>query len=291
MLMKWSRITIGWMMGLVLVVAVLLAVPRLVHEEWFWLTLVTLAVATVWFDVANRLYRSQWYSMEAGYETLDPDGPAIPPTVTRRIKAADYDLQALGFHLLGHLRKVGENSTNVTTILSIYGNACTNDIAKLVQVFGHRALSTALFFCTEYPDGTTFVTTDNRSTSRFPVRGIRPGSMSFPQIEDAARLWAVHAARRAEQGEPSTLPSDPMAYQTSISARTWQSWVADGFHVVDEANRRYRLSRKGAFLAALNCTPPLKQVRLALRLWRAQRSLIQLESIGKPEHASWPSSG
>jgi len=273
-----SLLRIADLMVAVAVVALLLGLPSLTSERWFWVVVLAAVFGRPWLVNPWILYRNNWIGLDVTYHPLDLDEPEVPETVKAVTLAAAADLASLGFAVLGHFRLEQANSVQISGYVTLFENPRTLDLAKLINSCLPGRVSTTLNFFTEYRDGTAFGTSDRRTPSVTPRTRLRPGSRSFSQVEDARRLYEIHQALADHAGRFDTPVRDPAAFLKEATVRELAAWVARGYRRLDRSSGRLRMTWKGAVVAGWVLTPPVPAVNLAWRRWRAGRVLRRLET-------------
>jgi hypothetical protein len=264
--MNSNRRTIAWWMVLVLAAALLLTGIRSSEEWWAIPGFVALAIASVWVVGPIRLHRDHWLSADPTFDPFDPDDPETSTALGNCIRRATGDLESLGFAAVGHYR-LEDHTPGVVGTLSLYENRPARDLAKLIVLTAGERTVTTLTFVSEYADNTAFATSDFETPLLTPPAAIRPGSMTFPGIGDACRLYRAHRAGQRGQGEPLEDPigGDPVAYCRVVDGRVRCFWVWVGYYTLDAERRLLRPTWKGAILMAWKATAPVPSIRKILR--------------------------
>lgn len=224
----------------------------------------------------------QWIKADPGFDPIDPD--LIPQLVSDSIERTVPDLEGLGFECRGtfsHLNAV----KNANAYVTLFENPEAGQTAQLFTVFGASALSrqvvTVLAFRSEFTDGTWLATGNSGVAGLFPRSDrCREGTLSFPWIKDAYRLYQVHEAsvvHHASDGIPAPQDtSDPREFLRESSRREHAHFVEVGYVKLDEARGVYVYTWKGAILGAWKLTWPIKPIRLWLRRRKAVRILQEI---------------
>jgi hypothetical protein len=141
-------------------------------------------------------------------------------------------------------------------------------------------IATSLAYFTEFSDGTRLVSSNNVQSPLVPPVGVREGSAAFPEIHDVRRLYEIHQAalsRFASDGVRQ-LPAldDPAEYLGRSAFEEHSKQIATGYYSLDEVNRCFRSTWKGAIFRGLKLRWPLKQLHNATRRRRARTVLWEL---------------
>jgi hypothetical protein len=273
---SYGRLTISSLMGFVIVVALILAVERHVPPEWerTAVFLIIVGVACVSWPIRYRRY----YGKPGGYlyDPFVPEAADTPRAVTEDIEKVTDELKALGFRSVVHLRDSGTTAESFTSA-SYFENPLTHDVAVVLVIHHYEWSSTTLSFLTEYADGTFLSSTNSDSPGLMPEAHLRPGSLAFPEIEDAARLLRAHRARLGgEEPVPDPIGGDTEGYVRRTTNAVRGGWVGSGHYYLDEAEDFYRLTWKGAITYFLTDNRPVESLRRSLMKARAARKLREL---------------
>ncbi len=208
---------------------------------------------------------------------------ALPIDVSEVFYAASRALASLRFESVG---TVGHHLANTSQdgLVSVWVNRATRDSAQIIGVrtpnpAGGLLVVTLVTFRTEFTDGTTIATSNNRSTGCFP-RNRMVASVSCPGIDDIALLYRFHRARvqRDLGARIATLDDvqDAIWRMEFEHTETFQRLIQAGYFVLDEQQQRYVPTWKGAYLMTYNLLPPFKQIRKFRRDRLADRTLREL---------------
>ena len=143
------------------------------------------------------------FSQMAPLEFVRPALPAIRPAIRRNPRSGCRECRGdfasdgiLGFRNLGHFR-VSNSVADGGVYATLFENRQSRQYAKLwTAIVGGgpvRRAETTLAFFTEFSDGPTLVTGNNRTRPLTP-RVREKYSMSFPSVRDPRRLYEIHTA-------------------------------------------------------------------------------------------------
>jgi hypothetical protein len=266
----WDGSTVGLIAILIVGIALLLAC---------WLFGVGMAAILGPF----QLKLTHWIAADSQFEPLDLDFEEVPETYRTWSKSIEPQMSALGFENLGHFR-LSHGVHLATAFVTLFENRPARQTAHFFTVIAKlgiiRKSETVLTFVTEFHDGTRLVTGNSRSLAITPRIRIREGSMSFAEIDDPCRLWAIHNASLAHfagdgiQLEP--IIADPAEYLRSDHRKETAKFVESAYYYLDEGRQVYRLTWKGAILGAWKSLWPVKLIRGSIRRNRAARLLEEL---------------
>jgi hypothetical protein len=267
-----NRPTIAWVMWVILISAFILAVLR-DPGGWFWPVLLATAFVYGWAQIPIQIHRKHSFPTDTAFEPFDPDDPQTVAAVARVTAALD----SLGFVPIGHLR-VAQPSPGFHCTVSLFENRPARDLARLLVLSTGERTEEILTFVTEYAAGPPYETCGSDMLRLTPPPPIRSGSMAFPGIGDAGRLYRAHRAGRG-QGEPLEDPinGDPAAYLRAREERVYRHWVEAGHYTPDAEGHVLRLTWRGAIVMGWNWTAPVPSIRKALRRRRAARVLAKLD--------------
>src|SRR5262249_45021751 len=138
-----------------------------------------------------------------------------------------------------------------------------------------------LVFTTEFADDTRLLTSNNQTLSPLPRIRIREGSMSFPDIDDPSRLYAIHQATLAlfarDAARLDNVIDDPAEFLRSAHQKDVTRFAECGYYYLDRERIVYRLTWRGAILMTWKALWPFKRIRELLRRARAARLLQDLD--------------
>ncbi len=281
--------TVGGLIALVFVVAMLMALLRSPHESKLptLLILVACVVGIPWIIGPITLKNSHWMSLDARPDPFDPESDDVPPAARDAVLGVVPRLEAIGFHSLGHFRLDG-TIPNITAYITLLENRSARRGARILTTIVAKSPNpifsggvTSLIFTTHFSDGTRLVTGNNLLGRLQPSPRNRHGSRSFPWIRDPFRLHDIHAAclaRYASDGIPvAAMISEPVDHLRTTRDDELAEMVEAGHYYLDESRGQYRLTWKGAILGAWMLLWPVKPIRQALRRRAALRVLRELE--------------
>src|SRR5262249_12453108 len=145
--------------------------------------------------------------------------------------------------------------------ISLHFNPQTWDVAKVLVSISSKQRVSFLVYVTELADGTELITTNSDFlTVTPPLReGIR--HMGFQQIDDTARLYAVHQARIGDAVRQRPEVDHPEAYLRRLEERILEHHIATGYYYPVEDEGILRPTWKGAFLMGWKYLWPVPPIR------------------------------
>lgn len=287
--------TIGGIMLAVLIVALYLALWRSRFIKSSASTISGLVVL-FWASLVFGIKQNQWLAADFIFEEIDLFDDRTPEPVRALLHEMGPQIEALRFTNLGlFLRR--NQVPNAVSYVALFEHRPKRQIAEFAYIIarapGVQKIVTTLFLTTEFTDETRLVTTNSRVPKLTPNARLRKGSMSFPNVRDPARLHAIHNACIARYAGDAIRvehdTSDPAEFLSDKSRKDVARMAETGYFYLDEKNRLYRYSWKGAIMAVIKLTWPVKPVRACLRRRKAARLLreLGLEGDGGPSKP-WP---
>jgi hypothetical protein len=278
--------TIRSLMYVVILYFAFQTIERYTAGPW---TLVSIpAFALLFLIVACSVWahQSQWIAIDAENVRIDPEGQGIPREVSEYYRHAVAGLTPLGFKPVSSF-SVPNSIPNAIVFATVFKNDRTSEVATIgntfvsSQSFASSGIKTSLLvFLTEFADGTTVATNNNKFPSYLPPPRPPVHAFAFPQVRVPARLYEVHQAVVGQFDEGSVrrdpIGDDPAAYFKRSQQREFARFLACGYQYLDEAKGVQRPTWKGAFMATVKLIWPVKQVRKVWRWWKAARMLHQL---------------
>ena len=266
--------TIGGLMLIVFLVGVCLCFVRLGFAALP--PILALLLVLRWITSPVLLKQSHWSAADSRYEPFDPRSAETPEPVSGSVAAISPQMESLGFRNLGYFR-VLNSVANGGVYATLFENRKSRQYAKLwtVIVGGGpvRRAETTLAYFTEFSDGPTLVTGNNRSRPLTPRVRANKFSMSFPSVRDPRRLYEIHTAilDRFESGTDrlETAIEDPADFLRRSHTREQAKYSQSGYYYLDEERRVYRLTWRGAIFSSWKLLWPVKQIRAMLA--RARR--------------------
>ena len=184
-----NRPTTGWLMRLVFVAAILLWLcrqPSLDLPQW--LLLPAWLFGIYWIVFLSKLKQIHWTTADPNYEPFDLQSEQTPRPVTESVAAISPQLEALGFTNRGHFRLSKLSAQWRGSPHTLRESAITPVREALVGVLdgGSRARvkETSLAFFTDFDDGLTLVTGNNKTRPLTPRIRTHQGSLAFTWIGD-----------------------------------------------------------------------------------------------------------
>ncbi len=284
--------TIGRLMRLVFIAAILL---------WLWrqpsfgppplFVLLAAAVGVPLIVSPFKLKRIHWTTADPNYEPFDLQSEQTPRPVTESVAAISPQLEALGFTNRGHFR-ISNPTTSGGVHVTLFENRQARQYAKLfsasIMAGGVSTVkTTSLAFFTDFDDGLTLVTANNKTRPLTPRIRIHEGSLAFPWIGDPRRLYEIHNACITHFGTGASrvdIPiKDPIDFLRKSHLKETAKFAESGYYYLDEDARVYRLTWRGAILGTWKLLWPIKPIRAALASRRSARVLHELGI-----EPSWP---
>ena len=284
--------TIGRLMWLVFVAAILLWLCRQPSFDLPpWLLLLALVIGVPWIVTPLKLKQTHWTTADPKYEPFDLQSEQTPQPVTESVAAISPQLESLGFTNRGHFRISG-SVPNGGTHVTLFENRQSRQYAKLFSTFTtagelRTVRTTALAFFTDFDDGLTLATANNKTRPLTPRIRAHPGSLAVPWIGDPRRLYEIHNACITHFGNGASrvnIPiKDPIDFLRKSHRKETAKFADCGYYHLDEDAQIYRLTWRGAILMTWKLLWPIKPIRAAFALRRSARMLHELGI-----EPSWP---
>jgi hypothetical protein len=279
--------TISRLMGLVLAVAIILAVihrPSMSYSELVWLIALYIGYrAYLQWVLPVLVVRKTKITADRQYIPLGPDDGQTPEPVRASIRVLKPKVEALGFRTVGNYSSRDERLNSIV-YLTLFENRETSQTARLftLDVLSPRSprRETTLLFHTEFADGTRLATGNSASGTLTPRVRVRKGTAAFPQCRDPEKLYEIHQAALARfAGDALRRPpsmTEPLEYLRSFAYEQTLKQVETGYYYLDEESGVFHHTWKGAAMKALRLGWPGKQVYNFLRRRRAERLLKEM---------------
>jgi len=242
----------------------------------------------VWFGLVAitapiLLKVTQWCAAERQFEPLDLNTEGTPQAFRTWSRSIIPGMEALGFEVRDHFR-LSQAVPNATAFTTLFENRSSRLTAQHFTVIAKsgilRRSETVLTFTTEFTDGTKLYTSNSRALGLLPRIGIREGSMSFPEIDDPRRLYAIHDASLAHFAgdgiRVDQVIEDPAEFLRTNYHKDVAKFAESGYYYLVEKRQVYRPTWKGSTLMAWKSLWPVKPVRELLWRRRAARLLREL---------------
>ena len=199
------------------------------------------------------LKRSQWLAVDREYLPLDLDSLEAPDVFRSWAATVIPSMHDLGFEFRGHFRPT-RAVPRADAFVTLFENRSTDQSAQLFTVTVKRGIfrrsETVLTFITEFADGTVLYTSNSRTPTILPPIRIREGSMSFPEIDNPARVYAIHQATLASfAGRVPRLGGvidDPAEFLRKMYQKEVIRFADSGYYFLDAKSNIYRLTWRGA---------------------------------------------
>jgi hypothetical protein len=284
--MRPPRPTIANLMLTVLFVAIFLHTfqRRAIDPSIIFVFVVCGLALIPWVIGPVLIHRTQWVASDPEYVPIDPGGPETPPPVADAIREVVAGLTRLRFVPLGYYY-VSNQVPNVEGYVTLFEDGRTHDVAKhLIVIAGGTNFVSHLVFCTEFADGTEFLTSNVANPGVWPLVGERSHRMAFPSLHGAACLHDAHQAMIERVGgmwrRRDLIHGDPFAYLVASETKQLAGQIGTGYYWLDETRRQYRPTWKGAVLMAWKLLWPVGAIR---RMWRRLRGWWTLRGLGLPQ--------
>ena len=215
-----------------------------------------------------------------------PIGSSAPAAVPASFDATRETLATHGFVEIGRLEQTNSNRgmAGVVQLLEHPNSYAVCSRLVIANPASDQLLADLVVFLTERTAGPTLVTSNATIIAPFPPNP-RFDTVWFPDVRDPAKLYALHGARVAQPGaggpRRTTVASHPVDYQARLETASKEHMVRCGYWWLDEDNRVYRPTWKGAILMALRSLPPCRQL---IRWQRTRRAAAVGPSLAR--HAS-----
>jgi hypothetical protein len=256
-------------------------------ELIFILCVVSIVALTRYVFIPLRLRRTQWLAMDAEIQPIDP-AQRQPERVEAYLKRVAEVLRLEGFEVLGDYA-LANFTERVAAINRVLANRATRTSASVIVSFLKNKAGvwdmnqTVIAFRTDFADGSQLVTSNFKLINAVPPKP-EVRTCSFVRFRNPQVLAEIHDAilDRYYEGKRRDWPldtrfgGDPTAFVRSHQPETLERYVASGFYYEDQADRRLRLTLKGAFLTAWKNSSPWKGLRYQKRDREAARLLKQL---------------
>jgi hypothetical protein len=174
--------------------------------------------------------------------------------------------------------------TNGGFYVTLFENRQSNQYAKLftavVGLSVVRKTETTLAFFTDFTDGLTLVTANNKTRPITPRIRIHEGSSAFPSVHDPRRLYEIHQALvdrfGAYQDRERIEIKDPADFLRKSQLKEQAKYPESGYYYHDEEHQVYRPTWRGAILMAWKLLWPVKQIRAMLGRAKTARLLREV---------------
>jgi hypothetical protein len=273
------RNTIGYWMYIVLVVAVIMTLftsPGLFLQSWFLVLVLTMPLWLPYIAAPIRVHARNWSSDRPDIGPVDPQGPTVPIEVRKLLNSVVFDLNILGFELLGFGSVQNASPSALMSYFASFQDPRTADRVRFHVTHLQRVKAVHLLFLTVYEDGTHFLTTDAAGPSIIPQPRNRKGSLAFPQVKTSACLQKIHEVRVDRAGAVRARIADPIADVREFMAAQQETFVDMGYYYRDPAEGRLWPTWEGAILMSWRMLWPVKQIRDMVRWRRAEKELRRL---------------
>jgi hypothetical protein len=230
------------------------------------------------------LKRSSWLAADRQYLPLDTDSKDAPEAFRSWSQSVIPSMEALGFLVRGHFRPSPDIPTS-KAFVTLFANRKSGQTAQFFSVTAQRGIfrrsETVLTFKTEFADQTKLYTSNSRTLANQPRIRIREGSMSFPDIDDPRRLYAIHQATLSSMGGDVTrinvVIDDPAEYLHTEFLEDVAKFAESGYYYLDAKRDAYRLTWKGAILVTWKNLWPFNWIRELRRRTQGARLLRELD--------------
>lgn len=177
-----------------------------------------------------------------------------------------YQLEVLGFSLVGHLSSAPSNVPTTHTILTLFVNRQTQITAVIMQAASvlpqtaHIRLI-CLEFLSEFKDGSEVSTLNSSMVQVFydvPHKRV----FRIPHMKDVAGLYRIHSYLVKQTSSPAVLP-EPGRELDHLRESIKESLAQQaqlGYYFLDKSGQHYRHTWRGAFRTTWRVLWPLKQI-------------------------------
>jgi hypothetical protein len=256
-------------------------------EVIFILCVVSIVALTRYVFIPLRLRRTQWLAMDAEAQPIDP-AQRQPERVENYLKRVADALGPEGFEVLGDYA-LANFTERVAGINRILVNRATRTFASVIVNFLKNKAGawdinqTVIAFRTDFADGSQLVTSNFKLINAVPPKP-QLRTCRFVRVRNPQVLAEIHDAilERYYEGIRRELPldtrfgGDATAFVRSQLPEELERYVASGYYYEDQADRRLRLTLRGAFLTAWKNSSPWKGLRYQKRDREAARLLKEL---------------
>jgi len=229
-----------------------------------WGRLLLIATMPAWLGpVVIRFRQRQPRSAEFALTPLD--GSGSPVEVNSSFDGTQKALTSQGFVEVGRLRQTnGDRALGGFVQLLEHPETyavCSRLI--IADSASHNIRADVLVFVTDRTIGPLTVTSNSQTITPLP-RNPRLDTLWYPDVRDPTRLSALHDARvsKPAPGTPrrTTVANDPVDYQRRLETAAKEHMVKSGYWWLDESDRVYHPTWKGAILMTLRSLPPWRQL-------------------------------
>ena len=174
--------------------------------------------------------------------------------------------------------------TNGGAYVTLFENRQSSQYAKLFTVVVGSSLArkveTTLAFFTDFTDGLTLVTANNKTRPITPRIRIHEGSLALPSVHDPRRLYEIHQALvdrfGAYEDRARIEIQDPAVFLRISQLKEQAKYPESGYYYHDDKHRVYRPTWRGAILMSWKLLWPVKQIRAMLARVKAARLLREV---------------
>ncbi len=234
-----------------------------------------------------RLRRTHWLATDVESQPIDSN-QRQPEKVEAYLKRVAEALRPEGFEVVGDYALT--NFTNrVAGLNRILVNRAKRTAASVIINFLQKKSGeweinqSVIAIRTDFADGSQLITSNFKLINAVPprpeVRTYRFVRVRNPQILvgiHEAMLDRFHDGKRRDFPLDSRFGGDATAFMRSQMAEELERYVAAGYYYEDEADKRLRLTLKGAYLSVWKNSWPWKEIRYQKREREATRMLKQL---------------
>lgn len=276
----------------------------------YWVGTIGFLIAQPWLGQAYvrylkapfMLHRSFRPPVSKHFVRFDVHDADVLPEARATIMENLDAITSLGFTSHGHFRADSVVIGAATAYVSLLVNTRNGDEARLLTTHAYSEkqlpnglildsskISTLTVFTRRFVDGTKVVTANSQSGGNFR-RNRNASSLNYPDIGDPALLYRIHRRAAEELGSLSQVQSprinDPGAHLAETAKEEWQRQLDGGEVFVNEADRTYRATWKGAVLMALRLQWPWRHLRRWSLHRRSQRFLRRFPELLEPSQTA-----
>jgi hypothetical protein len=292
---NYNPATAAGLMTWILIIALHLALLRsFVASGWspadiVFASLIFIAFCYVFVAILTpiSLKRAGGIAADRQYLPLDPDSNEAPEAFRTWSQSVIPSMEALGFLVRGHFRP-SSDVPNSKVFVTLFENRKSGQTAQLFTVIAQRGIiqrgETVLTLTTRFSDRTKLYTSNYRALVNHPQIRIRHGSMSFPDIDDPRRLYAIHQATLLFLGASAErindVIDDPADYLRTEFHEDVAKLAESGYYYLDTQRDLYRRTWRGAILVTWRMLWPFKWFRELRRRSQRARLLRELDLSG-----------
>jgi hypothetical protein len=256
--------------------------------KWYWIVTgiiialpLVIPFVTKWLVAPILLRFKQKIPAHLQFQHVTPD--ALTREARQSLDLLIPQFVAEGFEYRGTFSHVGE-AMPAAGVEVLLAHSSTGDVAALIASWASGIRSLSMAVKSEFTDGAVIESSATRFIGYHPKH---PGVdyVCFSWVTDAHTLCEVHRRRVARRGKSADArvmlpPGTEIEYIRQESDDENGRMMRLGYHYFDPADDTYRLTWKGAFLAAWRISEPLRTRR---RNRRDRKARVQWRELGMEE--------